>query len=185
MSEHSQVEQQLAIYRELGAAERQSVERHVQRCAVCARTQAVYQAMDGALGRLPAVVPDASLRAGFYAALAPARPAAPSFWSLAAGRLPSLAAQFVLLAVLLLLGWTIWQGVEEWMAQPTETDIGPTVVPDTPALTDEIYITLQNVSYSSKETVIDLTLHTDARCVCTVSSITVSSLLYLTFCKMI
>ena len=58
MSEHSQVEQQLAIYRELSAAERQAVDRHVQSCAACAGTLAVYKAMDGALVRLPAVVPD-------------------------------------------------------------------------------------------------------------------------------
>lgn len=162
MSEHSQVEQQLAIYRELSVAERQAVDRHVQNCAVCARTQAVYQAMDGALVRLPMPVPDADLRPGFYAALAETRPPQP-FLTLVMGRLPALAAQLVLLAVLLLLGWTIWQGVEEWMARPVETAVTPTEVPDAPALTDQIYITLQDVRYSSEATVIDLTVHTDAR----------------------
>jgi hypothetical protein len=162
MSEHNQVEQQLAIYRELSAAERQAVDRHVQNCAACARTQAVYQAMDGALVRLPMPVPDAGLRPGFYAALAGAQPPQPLL-TLVMGRLPALAAQMVLLAVLLVLGWTIWQGAEEWMAQPVETAVTPTEVPDAPALTDQIYITLQDVRYSSEATVIDVTVHTDAR----------------------
>ena len=129
MSKHSQVEQQLAIYRELSVAERQAVDRHVQNCAVCARTQAVYQAMDVALVRLPAVVPEASLRADFYTALAQARPTAPSFWTQGARQLPALAAQFVLLVVLLILGWTLWQGVEEWMARPVETAVTVTNTP--------------------------------------------------------
>ncbi len=161
MSEHSQVERQIAIYRELSAAERRAVDRHVQHCAACARTQAVYQAMDGALVRLPMPVPDAGLRSGFYAVLAEAQPPQP-FLTLVMGRLPALAAQLVLLAVLLVLGWTIWQGVDEWMAaEPTA--VVATVTPDASALTEQIYISLQDVRYISEATVIDITVHTDAR----------------------
>jgi hypothetical protein len=135
MSKHNQVEQQLAIYRELSAAERQAVDRHVQNCAACARTQAVYQAMDRALVHLPTPVPDASLRPGFYAALAGAQPPQPLL-TLVMGRLPALAAQLVLLVVLLVLGWTVWQGVDEWMAQPAETAVSVTNTPEpTPTAT--------------------------------------------------
>ncbi len=48
-----EVSRQLAIYRQLGAAERQRVEEHLARCSQCAATWATYRLQDQLLSSLP------------------------------------------------------------------------------------------------------------------------------------
>lgn len=63
--EHYQ--QLLATYRDLGPAEWEALQRHVESCRACARALAVYQFQDRVLGALPKRAPSPALAAGVWA----------------------------------------------------------------------------------------------------------------------
>jgi hypothetical protein len=55
------IRRELALYRELDAAERERLSRHLAGCAACAATLAAYQQQDRLLGSLPVVRPSPAL----------------------------------------------------------------------------------------------------------------------------
>jgi nucleoid-associated protein YgaU len=101
MKEHEGIEGLLATYRDLGDADRQRVDRHVQSCATCAARLASYREQDQDLARLADAHPSSRLRKDFYAAIGTRGEAAPQarVWSLA-GQMAELAVVILLIAVL-------------------------------------------------------------------------------------
>jgi hypothetical protein len=69
VKEHRQIEELLAVYDDLSAAQRRQVEQHVRDCETCAARLAAYRAMDRDLAVLASPQPDERLRKDFYAAL--------------------------------------------------------------------------------------------------------------------
>ncbi len=74
-----EIRQQLAIYRELGAAERDRLQEHLSTCLSCTTTLAAYTAQDQLLSALPKVVPSPALAEAVHARTTGRRQAAPGF----------------------------------------------------------------------------------------------------------
>ncbi|MDI7275035.1 MAG: zf-HC2 domain-containing protein, partial [Anaerolineae bacterium] len=70
---HADYEERLAVYRDLSAAEREEIDRHLQGCPQCAALLAAYGSIQRALANRPSITPDQRLRAGFFASVASAR----------------------------------------------------------------------------------------------------------------
>ncbi len=75
MRGHTEIEQQLAIYRSLNADEQRAVDAHVRTCSVCAARQTAYAEMDGSLARLQNPRPSAGLSRALDAIARGERPA--------------------------------------------------------------------------------------------------------------
>jgi anti-sigma factor RsiW len=97
MREHEEIGGLLATYRDLGDADQQRVDRHVQSCAACAARLASYREQDRNLAQLTDAHPGGRLRRDFYAAVETRGEAAPL------ARVRSLAGQAAELAVVILL----------------------------------------------------------------------------------
>ncbi len=97
MTEHEKIGGLLATYHDLGDADRQRVDRHVQSCAACAARLVSYRGQDQDLAQLADARPSSRLRKDFYAAVETRGAAAPL------GRVQSLAGQVAELAVVILL----------------------------------------------------------------------------------
>jgi hypothetical protein len=69
VKEHRQIEELLAVYDDLSAAQRRQVEQHIRDCETCAARLAAYRTMDRELAALASPQPDERLREGFYAML--------------------------------------------------------------------------------------------------------------------
>jgi heat shock protein HslJ len=70
---HAELQESLAVYRDLRGPEREELDRHVAGCAECSAILDAYRAMDWTLSGLRDARPDARLRQGYYAALGPSR----------------------------------------------------------------------------------------------------------------
>src|SRR5512136_2916685 len=104
MREHEEIGGLLATYRDLGDADRQRVDRHVQSCAVCAARLASYREQDQALAQLADARPAGRLRENFYAAIgARGRQAARPGEAVSLARAWSLTGQMAELAVVIML----------------------------------------------------------------------------------
>jgi hypothetical protein len=101
MREHEEIGGLLATYRDLGDADRQRVDRHVQSCAACAARLSSYREQDQDLARLTDAQPNGRLRKDFYAAIGTRGEAASPkrVWSLV-GQAAELAVVILLIAVL-------------------------------------------------------------------------------------
>lgn len=167
MTSHSHIQQQLAVYLHLSGAQRRAVDAHLQTCPTCAHTLAAYEQMDHLLATLPAPTPKAALRPTFYAALAQQHPARSSDGLLnILFQLPAAAVRLALLLLVLLLGWSVWQGIGEGNTAVPPTLPTPSPIPS-PTPDDGshagVTVSLGEVSYTTDQTIIDLIVRTDGR----------------------
>ncbi len=132
MRSHTEVEQQLAIYRSLNADERRAVDVHARTCGVCAARQTAYAEMDGSLARLQDPRPPARLLRALDAIARGEKPASRAR-AQASGRprWPTRVFVPVGLALLLILGvWLVAQIVTPVRHEMAETpSVTPTATP--------------------------------------------------------
>ncbi len=131
MREHEEIGGLLATYRDLGDADRQRVDRHVESCAACAARLASYREQDQGLARLADARPSGRLRKDFYAAIGMQGEAAPlgRIWSLA-GQAAELAVVILLIAV---VGFVLRERLQS-MALLTAAPAPDAASPSAPAL---------------------------------------------------
>jgi hypothetical protein len=116
MNRHHQLEEQLAICDQLDAAARARLDEHIETCPTCRQKLVAYRLMDRRLAGLPDAPPAPALRAHFYAALANSsafslQPSAFNLPSSAFRRLAAFGLQMGLLALLVVLAWSLWWSV--------------------------------------------------------------------------
>ncbi|MCX6031354.1 MAG: hypothetical protein NT169_18905 [Chloroflexi bacterium] len=132
MRGHTEIEQQLAIYRSLTVAGQQAVDAHIRTCAACAARQTAYAEMDGSLARLQDPRPPAGLSRALDAIARGEKPASRGR-AKASGRplWPRRVFVPVGLALLLILGvWLVAQIVTPIRHEIAETpSVTPTATP--------------------------------------------------------
>jgi WD40 repeat protein len=153
MLNHKQVEQYLAIYRELSREERSAVEAHLANCPDCTRLAEEFRQVDTVLKQTTWKKPDPQMSAEFYEAIERDGRS----WFQSAQRLSGQLAGITVLALVVLSSWLVLRNsINQAPAAIPTIDTPPTnvvVVPTTNPAETSVPVTGLDLNYTLTETV--------------------------------
>lgn len=150
MKTHTYFQKLLAVYRELDPETRREIEAHLQTCATCAAQAQSNRQMDRLLADLPDPRPDSGLRSSFYTALEKQSQSKWRSWQ-PMRTFPKLALQLALVAVILVLGWATWSGLQQ---RQTAVSATPTAATQEATAESRLQLTGYQVQQSDQSTLL-------------------------------